>query len=231
VWYWNLESDAFGRQAPNGPLTFNFRFPGQYYDAETGLNYNKFRDYEASSARYVESDPIGLMGGINSYSYVKSSPMKYSDEFGLSGSAPVWNQDQWRDPSRRLWTNCWGYALNLPGQHGNPNNDKFYLGMNCSNLMAASKAAGLIDPTAGGDCGGDCPSGYYKVQVFADEGYLNPDMHFYRQDADGGWSHKRGALLPENRDSDDVPLTCPMNQASKYSDRTYKYCGTLCRRI
>jgi RHS repeat-associated protein len=61
----------------------NLRYPGQYYDAETGLHYNYFRDYDAKSGRYVESDPVGLNGGVNSFEYTLSNPMKSVDRYGL----------------------------------------------------------------------------------------------------------------------------------------------------
>jgi RHS repeat-associated protein len=68
-------------------LEFNLRFPGQYRDAETGLFYNYFRDYDPQTGRYVQSDPIGLLGGINPYLYA-SNPLQQIDPLGLMGNAP-----------------------------------------------------------------------------------------------------------------------------------------------
>jgi RHS repeat-associated protein len=64
------------------------RFPGQQYDAATGLHYNYYRDYEPGTGRYVESDPIGLLGGPNTYAYVKLSPLRWTDSTGLVLDGP-----------------------------------------------------------------------------------------------------------------------------------------------
>jgi len=93
VWRW--DSDPFGSDAanedPDGDgvkFGYNLRFPGQYYDKETGLHYNYFRDYDPSTGRYVESDPMGLEGGINTYSYVRNNPLSKVDPFGLFEEEP-----------------------------------------------------------------------------------------------------------------------------------------------
>ncbi|HGM8216740.1 TPA: RHS repeat domain-containing protein, partial [Pseudomonas aeruginosa] len=82
---WQWQSDAFGRgeALSQGSTQVNLRFPGQYYDAESGLHYNYFRDYDPETGRYVESDPIGLGGGLNTYGYVEANPVLRTDSLGL----------------------------------------------------------------------------------------------------------------------------------------------------
>ena len=65
----------------------NLRFPGQYYDEETGLSYNYFRDYDAKTGRYIQSDPIEIRGGINTYLYAENQPLKLIDPKGKNTAA------------------------------------------------------------------------------------------------------------------------------------------------
>lgn len=100
VWKWEYFADdaAFGENPPSvQTIPFNLRFPGQYFDAETGLNYNYFRDYEPATGRYVESDPKGLKAGINTYAYVRSNPLAYLDPNGLEGYGS-WSNPQYIPP-------------------------------------------------------------------------------------------------------------------------------------
>ena len=92
VWRWD-DTDPFGVQQPNEspiglpPFTYNPRFPGQLYDLETSTHYNYFRDYDPQTGRYVQSDPIGLGGGLNSYAYANDNPLMFSDPYGLFGES------------------------------------------------------------------------------------------------------------------------------------------------
>jgi RHS repeat-associated protein len=71
------------RTASGRPFTYNLRFPGQYYMAETGLNQNWNRDYDPLTGKYIESDPIGLGGGASTYLYASATPVAAVDPSGL----------------------------------------------------------------------------------------------------------------------------------------------------
>jgi RHS repeat-associated protein len=89
VWRWD-QTDPFGGNPPDenpsglGIFTCNLRLPGQYFDKETNTHYNYFRDYNPAIGRYVQSDPIGLRGGINTYLYVGGDPLLGTDLLGLA---------------------------------------------------------------------------------------------------------------------------------------------------
>jgi RHS repeat-associated protein len=86
---WTWEADPFGTATPNenpaslGAFKYNLRFPGQIYDSHGGLMQNYFRDYDPAIGRYVESDPVGLSGGLNPYWYAEGNPLRSADPLGL----------------------------------------------------------------------------------------------------------------------------------------------------
>ena len=88
---WQATYTPFGEaNITTASIENNLRFPGQYFDEETNLHYNYFRDYNPAIGRYTTSDPIGLRGGMNTYSYVRGNPIVRIDPFGTvdwSGTA------------------------------------------------------------------------------------------------------------------------------------------------
>lgn len=83
---WRIDMDTFGETKSiesQHDFEFNLRFAGQYYDQETGYHYNYHRCYNPKTGRYLTSDPIGLMGGMNTYGYVNGRPWEGVDPFGL----------------------------------------------------------------------------------------------------------------------------------------------------
>lgn len=81
---WRANNYDFDRVVAYGSADwYNLGFPGQYYDSEKDSYYNYFRDYDPKTGRYIQSDPLGLSAGVNTYSYVSSNPVNMYDPFGL----------------------------------------------------------------------------------------------------------------------------------------------------
>jgi RHS repeat-associated protein len=100
---------------PDNPL----RFQGQYYDEETGLHYNLNRYYDPFTGRYITQDPLGILGGLNSYQYVNGDPINWIDPLGLikvenngfegvagkgADSAPQADAAKYSGQERQYWT-------------------------------------------------------------------------------------------------------------------------------
>jgi RHS repeat-associated protein len=116
---WQARIDPYGRAhiAPDARIECHLRFPGHYFDAETGLHYNRFRYYDPGLGRYLQSDPWGIAGGYNLYAYrtnpllhvdvrglgeeddTKAPPVE-EDEEGTSSGGPE-DDDEWRPKSRQ----------------------------------------------------------------------------------------------------------------------------------
>lgn len=91
IWTWDAKSEMFGSSPPSQDpdldgtaLVFDMRHPGQRFDSTNGMVYNYFRDYDPSAGRYLQSDPIGLQGGISTYTYAFNSPSTEYDPYGLA---------------------------------------------------------------------------------------------------------------------------------------------------
>jgi RHS repeat-associated protein len=216
------------------------RFPGQYFDAETGNHYNYFRDYDPSTGRYIQGDPTGLAGGLNLYAYVGTNPLSLVDPFGQAGQCanqPSFSPGYWNDGGRVQNTNnCYSYAWDRPEnplpQRPRPFPDKPQPGgftgrpfekLTCSSIIAASIRDGMSKPSAAGAC----PSCSHKVfLVIAPD----TDYHWYRQDGDGTWSHKPGWSNATNLDASGNPITNPETANRNYGGglNYSTKCGYLC---
>ncbi|CAM2874743.1 MULTISPECIES: RHS repeat-associated core domain-containing protein [Vibrio harveyi group] len=80
---WKASYSPFGKATvTTEQIKFNLRFPGQYFDAETGLHYNWHRYYDPSLGRYLQSDRLGLFDGVDTYGYVHGNPLLSIDPTG-----------------------------------------------------------------------------------------------------------------------------------------------------
>ncbi|HEF4761752.1 TPA: RHS domain-containing protein, partial [Pseudomonas putida] len=101
---WSAQYTAYGqlRELRHGgeQLEQPLRFQGQYFDAESGLHYNRHRYYQPDSGRYLTPDPVKLAGGLNAYQYTRN-PTGWVDPLGLSGNCPGGNKPGCSVPDRR----------------------------------------------------------------------------------------------------------------------------------
>jgi RHS repeat-associated protein len=86
---WTASYDPFGGVRTTTGAPIPARFPGQWFQAESGLHQNWMRDYDPTTGRYLQADPLGLVDGASVYGYAMQSPMMYTDprgEFGVPGA-------------------------------------------------------------------------------------------------------------------------------------------------
>ncbi len=129
----NTDTDGDGQE-----IAFNLRFPGQYHDRETGLYYNWNRTYDPESGRYVQSDPIGFAGGINTYGYALNNPLKYIDPLGLDVTVTLYQGQN---------GNVFNH-IGIGATTGNNANQTFGAGPN-SGIGLFSPVSGHVGPDGG----------------------------------------------------------------------------------
>ena len=114
---WTARIDPYGTAHidSNSTIAFDLRFPGHYFDQETGLHYNRYRYYSPELGRYLQSDPIGLQGGLNVYAYT-SSPLSTVDLEGLA-ICKIYKAPRWWAPWRaKKFRRSWSKEANQRAQ-------------------------------------------------------------------------------------------------------------------
>ncbi len=233
---------------PSSLISNRLLFTGRDRDPDTTLYNYRYRYYSPSLGRFVQVDPVGLLGGdINLCRYARNSPVVLVDPSGLRHGNPVPGS-----ASMRVWTcrtflnpvfnpndsneNCYLYARCRrnaplePGQFGPVpgfEGGRPYSGGGCAALRAAAVADGLVESNSEG-C---CPIGYHRVHAFLP--FDGPDFHFFREDRDGTWSHQPGDELPcMNVDGSGRLITDPSLSNRDFSGMgsgNYPVdCGVLC---
>ncbi len=150
VWEWNNTSEVFGDQMPNSdpdgdgvPFALSMRFPGQQASAASGLYYNYQRDYDPSVGRYVQSDPMGLLGGISTFAYAEGDPMSWIDPLGLRGyrSAPGFGRPGGGNSRQRAIYN----SAQIRAIQSNSHRSPIYVnGLSPEQVGSAENLAGLV---------------------------------------------------------------------------------------
>jgi len=121
---WTASQTPFGiatvNEDPDGDgikVRNNFRFPGQYFDAETGLFYNYQRMYDPAVGGYTQHDPIGLNGGMNPFGYVLSNPIGFIDPLGLLRYSPTAGDpvNETTTTAMECFETCAGHEVTITG--------------------------------------------------------------------------------------------------------------------
>jgi len=140
---WQAQNLPYSRNVTTNTFGgLNIGFPGQYFDSESNLYYNLNRYYDPSMGRYLESDPAGLMGGVNTYIYADENPLSLIDLNGLDTYVVSRDLSAFGTSARPLWdplthtftfstntdgsiasTYSWGNAANLTGWNLNQPED------------------------------------------------------------------------------------------------------------
>lgn len=112
---WKGTSEAFGKVIlnTNNTIIMNLRFPGQYFDIETNTHYNGFRNYNPTTSRYIQRDPLGLNAGINLYAYTYNNPLRYNDPYGLLSMDTIFgfiHNNTGREPSDNFVNGAAGFG-------------------------------------------------------------------------------------------------------------------------
>lgn len=155
VWSWDVRGEAFGNSEPNedadgdgAVFRFDMRFPGQRFDKASGLSYNYFRNYDSSVGRYLESDPVGLNGGINTYSYAYGDPLGGADPRGTQVMPPLFFWPPPPPPPGNSLSGSSDYASNPLGGRPGPS---LCAGGGCDDFLA--KVGSVCTYLAGGPLG------------------------------------------------------------------------------
>ena len=111
---WTASYGPFGELSSTPSLIVqNLRLPGQEFDSDTGLYHNGYRDYAPALGRYLQSDPLGLVGGLNTYAYAGANPVNTVDPLGLFSIKQCWDdvkqfaENEWqREQGEGPWAYC-----------------------------------------------------------------------------------------------------------------------------
>jgi RHS repeat-associated protein len=190
---WSLTYNPYGyAAAPVSGIVNDLRLPGQNYDLETAFHYNMNRDYMPNLGRYLETDPIGLGGGTNTYAYVMDNPSSKTDRSGL-------DVNSYYGPLLKEWQR---YLVNEPDKftilgEGSEGVQFDYLDPFGANLSAADLALKIFadkDYTPGDTvriiaCGAGVGPNSYAEQVAKELNNLNAQLSLPNSIVEGpnGW--------------------------------------------
>ena len=126
---WQAAYGPFGQASVSGSITQNLRFPGQYYDVETGWSHNGFRDYIPQLGRYAEPDPLGRAGSGNDlYGYVGDNAENFVDPLGLQKNCGCGDQQQNKQQNGTNSDKAIPYRLKILGKTQIPPGHQYYGG-------------------------------------------------------------------------------------------------------